>query len=110
MKLLLSHDAPIDDADQSGRTPLMMAAERGKATVLGAKMFNWSYGSTLSCFCILSITPSSSPVSYFSYSVAELLLTSASTSQTDKDGNTALHLACSNVSVTLRLMSRSCVV
>lgn len=107
MKLLLSHDAPIDAADQSGRTPLMMAAERGKVAVLGAKMFIWSYGSTLSCFCVLSITASSSPASY---SVAELLLTSASTSQTDKDGNTALHLACSNVSVTLCLMSRSCVV
>lgn len=62
-------------------------------------------GSTWSCFRVVSITSSSSPASC---SVPELLLTSASTSQTDKDGNTALHLACSTVSATLCLMSHSC--
>ncbi|XP_023260706.1 serine/threonine-protein phosphatase 6 regulatory ankyrin repeat subunit A-like, partial [Seriola lalandi dorsalis] len=62
VQLLLSHDAPVDAVDQSGHTPLMMAAEKGRVGAL------------------------------------ELLLTSANAnlSLTDKDGNTALHLSCSN--------------
>uniref|UniRef100_H3DQX0 Uncharacterized protein n=2 Tax=Tetraodon nigroviridis TaxID=99883 RepID=H3DQX0_TETNG len=60
--LLLSHDAPVDAVDQSGFTPLMMAAEKGRDGAL------------------------------------EVLLTSSSANLglTDKDGNTALHLACSS--------------
>uniref|UniRef100_A0A8C6L2I1 Ankyrin repeat domain 44 n=1 Tax=Nothobranchius furzeri TaxID=105023 RepID=A0A8C6L2I1_NOTFU len=63
VNLLLSHDAPVDSVDQSGRSALMMAAEK-----------------------VCSCAP-------------EVLLTSAgaSLSLADQDGNTALHLACSNV-------------
>lgn len=38
VKLLLSHDAPVDVADESGCTPLMMAAARGRVGVVGMKM------------------------------------------------------------------------
>ncbi|MED6284421.1 hypothetical protein CHARACLAT_019026, partial [Characodon lateralis] len=34
VQLLLAHDAPEDTVDQSGRTALMMAAEKGRADVL----------------------------------------------------------------------------
>ncbi|KAG7257506.1 hypothetical protein CRUP_018351 [Coryphaenoides rupestris] len=34
VQLLLSHDAPVDAVDQSGRTALMMAAEKGRVGVL----------------------------------------------------------------------------
>uniref|UniRef100_A0A3Q4HEW7 Ankyrin repeat domain 44 n=1 Tax=Neolamprologus brichardi TaxID=32507 RepID=A0A3Q4HEW7_NEOBR len=34
VQLLLSHDAPVDVAEQSGRTALMMAAQRGRVGVL----------------------------------------------------------------------------
>ncbi|KAK5920444.1 hypothetical protein CgunFtcFv8_024252 [Champsocephalus gunnari] len=60
VQLILSHDAPVDTVDQSGRSALMMAAEKGRVGAL------------------------------------EVLLSSATLSQTDRDGNTALHLACSN--------------
>lgn len=35
VQLLLSHDAPVDAVDQSGRTALMMAADKGRVRVLG---------------------------------------------------------------------------
>lgn len=38
VKLLLSHDATVDVADESGCSPLMMAAARGRAGVVGRKM------------------------------------------------------------------------
>ncbi|KAM7380197.1 hypothetical protein PAMP_003510 [Pampus punctatissimus] len=34
VQLLLSHDAPVDAVDQSGRTALMMAAEKGRVEAL----------------------------------------------------------------------------
>ena len=40
VQLLLSHDVPVDDVDQSGRTALMMAAEKGKVGVLGTDTFS----------------------------------------------------------------------
>lgn len=36
VQLLISHDAPVDTADQSGRTALMMAAEKGRVGALEA--------------------------------------------------------------------------
>lgn len=41
--LLLSHDAPVDIADQSGRTALMMAAEKGRAEALGDDSWFWCF-------------------------------------------------------------------
>lgn len=35
VQLLLAHDAPVDAVDQSGRSALMMAAERGAIRALG---------------------------------------------------------------------------
>lgn len=94
VQLLLSHDAPVDIADKSGRTALMMAAQKGRAGALGTEFFH-------RCFC------SENKWFWFLYIICilscatEVLLTSASAnlSLTDKDGNTALHLACSNVCV-----------
>lgn len=39
IQLLLSHDAPVDTVDQSGRTAVMMAAEKGRAEALGDYSF-----------------------------------------------------------------------
>lgn len=39
VQLLLAHDAPVDAVDQSGRSALMMAAERGAVGVVGMKQF-----------------------------------------------------------------------
>lgn len=38
IQLLLSHDAPVDALDQSGCTPLMMAAGKGRDGALGKHM------------------------------------------------------------------------
>lgn len=35
--LLLAHDAPVDEVDQSGRSALMMAAERGAIGAVGTE-------------------------------------------------------------------------
>uniref|UniRef100_A0A672I3Q0 Serine/threonine-protein phosphatase 6 regulatory ankyrin repeat subunit B-like n=1 Tax=Salarias fasciatus TaxID=181472 RepID=A0A672I3Q0_SALFA len=59
VQLLLSHDAPVDAVDDSGRTAMMMAAGKGRVGALGTV-----------CVCVIALT--------------------------DKDGNSALHLACSN--------------
>lgn len=42
VQLLLSHDAPVDVAEQSGRTALMMAAQRGRVGALGTGLFYMS--------------------------------------------------------------------
>lgn len=41
IQLLLSHDAPVDAVDQSGRTALMMAAEKGRGGALGTETVCW---------------------------------------------------------------------
>ena len=52
VQLLLSHDAPVDAADESGRTSLMMAAEKGRIGALGTEIFDSAYGfSTAVCLC-----------------------------------------------------------
>lgn len=98
VQLLLSHDAPVDSADESGRTALMMAAEKGRGGALGNEI----------CVCVCVFEGCSVCLTFIDVCVCsvlfgapEVLLTSAgaSLSLTDKDGNTALHLACSNVCV-----------
>ena len=42
VQLLLAHDASVDAVDQSGRTALMMAAERGAVGVVGKKQASLS--------------------------------------------------------------------
>lgn len=103
VKLLLSHDAPADVADESGCTPLMMAAARGRVGVVGMQMSRGLTALSLCRFCsflmsLLLCLHGSCPHT----GVPEFLLGSANASAglVDKNGNTALHLACSNVSVT----------
>lgn len=88
IQLLLSHDAPVDAIDQSGCTPLMMAAKKGRDGALGKHMFY--------PVCVHVPAPILSL-----YHVPEVLLTSSSANfgLMDIDGNTALHLACNSVSV-----------
>lgn len=97
VQLLLSHDAPVDAVDQSGRTALMMVAEKGGVGVLGTYCIAKHFSLCVSDFiCILYVF-----VAFIMSCPLEVLLTSAKAnlSLRDKDDNTALHLACSNVSV-----------
>lgn len=54
VQLILSHDAPVDSADQSGRTSLMMAAEKGRAGALGTEMFLTYSFNALECVYVYS--------------------------------------------------------
>lgn len=115
VQLLLSHDASVNAVDQSGRSALMMAAEKGRVGALGTELFyltdslalehcccskaHLEFDACLSCFNILLRCCVVDVYICFLHCVPEVLLTSTSHSLTDSDGNTALHLACSNVSV-----------
>lgn len=103
VQLLLSHDAPVDVADESGSTPLMMAAAKGRSGVIGMKMPHGFTALSLcgSCLFLMALLLRFHG-SCLRAGVPELLLASAgaSASLVDKNGNTALHLACSNVSAT----------
>lgn len=79
----------------------MMAAARGGAGVVGMKMPHGFTALSLcgSCLFLMSLLLRFHG-SCLRAGVSELLLACASASLVDKNGNTALHLACSNVSAT----------
>lgn len=49
VQLLLAHDATVEDVDQSGRSALLLAAERGRVEVVGTYFF--AVSSIASPFC-----------------------------------------------------------
>lgn len=101
LQLLLSHNAQVNSVDAAGKTPLMMAAENGQTNAVGTEN---------------SVpTPEDIPVDrnnwrclgltlfYLLADCLELLVSSAKADLTLQDAvkNTALHLACSKVGITV---------
>lgn len=83
----------MDAVDQSGRSALMMAAERGSIGAVGMEHVPLLISRTLTllsradfynCACVCT---------------ENLIMVNADLTLTDQKGNTVLHLACSSVSV-----------
>lgn len=100
LQLLLSHNAQVNCVDAAGKTPLMMAAENGQTNAVGtnAPVFLTQYDSY-----VVQNKQWNIRLDSLCFPCVELLVSSAKADLTLQDAakNTALHLACSKVCLTI---------